>query len=207
MQRKSSRTNGAVRRLGQQSKQLALAHPPQFQSTKKFVGRARYLALAANNIPLSITRRILLNHLIMNTTATTNYRLLSGIRLKSVSIWQSGSTSPISVEWTSQYGPSSIVSDTAVGTAQPAYVSTSPPPMSLASFWSITGQNETEVIAILSYVTNAVIDITYEAVLQNGETPTSVTTTANGTTGTVYMTYLDGVTKTDLIPQSYASLT
>ncbi len=182
--------------------------PPQFAATKRIVGRARYLA-ASSSTGTSITRAILLNHLVMNSASgTTNYRVFSGFRLKSVEMWQSStSTTPLSVEWTSSLGPSPVVSDTSVGTAFPAHVSTSPPKDSLAAFWSLTSSNESDVLLILTFDQQAVVDITFEAIIQNGEVPVAVTTTASGTAGKVYMTYLSGATTTVLPPVSYAALT
>jgi hypothetical protein len=207
MQRVRNQRRG--RRGGRNGENQAVAHPPQFVATKMITSRSRFRAAAANGA-LSVTRAILLNTLVMNSASgTTNYRLFSGIRLRSIEMWFSSasSTTPISVEWTSTYGPSRIVSDSPVGTAQPAHVKSTPPPQSLASFWSLTGQNESEVVMILSYDTPAFIDITYDAILQNGEAAVSVTTTANGAVGRVYHTYLSGVTTTDLVPVSYTPIT
>jgi len=175
------------------------------------VGRARYVATAAV-VNLSVTRGFLLNHLIMNAAGgTTNFRLFSAFRLKSVELWATTATlgSPVtsSVEWTSSNGPSIIHSDTSIGTAEPAHVKTGVPQQSLASFWSISGTNESEALFILNLANGGIVDITYEAVIQNGETPVSATTTNAGVAGTVYMTYLGGVTSTALAPQSYAALT
>ncbi len=183
--------------------------PPQFSASKRITGRARYLAASAN-AGLSITRAFLLNHLVLNSASgTTNYRILSGFRLRSIEMWQSSATSTtaLSVEWTSSYGPSTVISDTPVGTAFAAHVSSSPPRDSQAAFWSLTGSNESEVVMILSFDQQAVIDITFEAIVQNGEAPVAVTTTASGTAGAVYMTYLSGVTTTTLPPVSYSRLT
>jgi hypothetical protein len=142
---------------------------------------------------------------------TTNYRILSGFRLKSLSIWASpaslGATATASVEWLSENGPSVVVSDTSVGTAQPLVVNTSPPPGSLAGYWSYLGNNEATVLAILNAPAGAVVDITYETILCNGETALTATTTNSGSAGKVYMTYLTGVTSTIFVPQSYLSLT
>ncbi len=200
---------GKSRRRGAAPIPRGLNHPPSFSATKQFSGRARYLASDATT---GITRGMLLNHLILNAaSSTTNYRLLSGFRLKSVEMWCStaslGTTTTVSIEWTSTSGPSAIVSDTSVGTAEPSHVASRPPPRSLAGFWCLTGNNESEVVCILRTSANTVVDITYDAVLQNGETPTAVTTTASGVAGTLYMTYLSGATTTTFPPISYASLT
>jgi len=168
------------------------------------------LATSAVNVPIS--RGTLLSHLIVNTAnGTANYRILSAFRLKSIEIWGStgtlGTTTTASVEWLSENGPSTVISDTSVGTAQPLYVRTSPPANSLASFWSVQGNDESTVVMTIIAPANSVIDITYEVVLRDGEASVLVTTAATGAIGQVYMTYLDGVSSGLLQPVSYTSLT
>jgi len=155
---------------------------------------------------------MLLSHLVMNASGSTaNYRLLSGFRLKSVEIWAStatlGAVTTASVEWTSENGPTTVHSDSSVGTAEPLHVLARPPPNSLAGFWSVTGVNEASVLCFIAVPANAVVDITYDAIFQNGEAAVLVTTTASGVAGTVYLTYLQGATTTTFAPVSYTSLT
>jgi hypothetical protein len=190
----------------------ALTRPLPFASTKKISGRARYIVPSAINIGTPVTRGNMLNMLIMNTGgSTTNYRILNAIRLKSISVWSaettSGSVSTIDVEWLSNYGPSTVVSDTSVSLIMPAYITSSPPKDSLAQFWSLSGINESESLYLLSAPVGSVIDITYEAILFNGETPVAVTTTNAGVLGTVYETNLLGPTSNTGVPVSYKTLT
>lgn len=203
-ERKTKARKGRGRAMAQ-----AQSHPAQFNSTVRFSRFARYSSGGATNSPFSLTRGVLLNHLVMNSSGLlANRRLLSGIRLKNIKMWSipavGGAPTTLSCEWTSTYGPSKVVSDTSMG-VQPAFVNTGPPPQSLASFWSLTGVNEADVIAILTYTTSTVFDIQYEAIVQNGETPVLVTASNNGVLGQVYMTPLDGVgAGREVIPQSYA---
>jgi len=196
-----------VRAQKNSSNGLTIPRPPQFVATVRFPHRARFQC-ATGVTTLNITRAILLNLLFVAKTSSTATRLLSGIRLKSISLWavqtgQSASEQLVacttSVEWTSTNGPSTIVSDSSMSVL-PAYVQTSPPRNSLASFWSLTGNNETDVLAILSLVDRSVIDITFESVIQNGETPTALSPTTAMTAGSVYMSYLDGVAGAGKIP-------
>jgi hypothetical protein len=194
-----------------------MSHPPQFNSTIKVQRKARFqvTSVTTGSTTLSLTRKMLLNHLVVATAANTCYRILSGIRLKSLTLWSMGISNtsglqyiPVthSVEWTSTYGPSVIVSDTSMS-VRPAFISTSPPKNSLASFWSLTGFNETDVIAIIDYTPSTVIDMTYEVIIQNGESPVSATTTLTMTVGNLYMSYLDGLLGAGQIsPVSYASI-
>jgi hypothetical protein len=188
---------------------MGLSHPPQFTATKAVHSRARYLATGSTS---SITRGNLLNHLFVNQSSnTTNWRVFSGFRLRSIEMWAStptlGQVVTASVEYVSQYGPSTLFSDTSMGTAEPLHLITRPPKASLADFWSYTGSNESDVLFIITAPANAVVDITYDAVLQNGETPVSFTTTATGVGGTLYMAQLNGPTTTTFGPISYATIT
>lgn len=211
-QRKSQRNNKSRRPKSQGSAMVSL-HPPQFMATKRFTTTARYLSSSASTgAGIPVTRACLLNHLIMNINNNeSNYRYLSGVRLANIKMWSStatlGAVTTISVEWTSTYGPSTIKSDTSVGTAVPAFVSSAPPPNSLAKVWSLTGSNETDVLCLLQCPTNTIVDVVLECTIFDRETPVNVTTTAGGVTGQTYVTYLDGVTNTVFVPVSYISLT
>lgn len=183
--------------------------PPSFVSSKRTSGRARYLCASAGTY--GITRADLLNHLILNTSSlTVNYRLFTAFRLKSVEIWAStatlGSTVTASLQWTSEYGPDSFVTDTSVGTARPLHLRTSPPAQTLASFWCLSASNESVALFYLTLPANAVIDITYDAII-DGNNSVLATTTNNGVIGQIYMAYLGGVTTTSLVPVGYPSLT
>jgi len=183
-------------------------HPPQVNATIQITRIQRYESLA-NNGTLSITRANVLNHLLMCTLTTTYRRLLSGYLIKSIQIWSPSSgvdtTSTVSVEWLSNYGPSKIVSDVSMS-VKPAHVHTFPPKNSLSSFWSLTGSNESEKLCVLTIPEQSIVDIEYSAIFENGETPTLVTAADSGVTGTLYMTFFDGVSTGILQPVSYSSI-
>jgi hypothetical protein len=190
-----------------QQRPSTVSHPPPFNSTISVSRRVRYVASTAFTSG-SLTRADLLNHLICCTLATANARLLSGFKLNRIEIWSPGSstftTATSSVEWLSSYGPSKVVSDSSM-TIEPAHIVSTPPPQSLASFWSLTGSNETETLCTLSYGANSIIDLSYEIIFQNGETPVVVTTAASNATGTVYMLPLFGIVSNSALPVSYAN--
>lgn len=174
----------------------------------------RYATTAAMG-QVAITRAMLLNHQIVNTAGTTtNYRLSESVRIKSVEIWSlnhSGTSNTCAIEWTSEYGPASLVSDTSLGTAIPLHIKTSPPPSSLASFWCVSGANESQGICnITTGGDSDIIEVVLEYVIQNFGlgigAPTAVTSTAAGTVGTVYTTYLDGVVSGKCRPVSLNSI-
>jgi hypothetical protein len=188
---------------------------PQFNSTIQVSRKARYesggVGQTGSLVNFGLTRAMLLNHLVVNTAANANARIISGYKLNRITARSepqgglAASNVTTSVEWTSTYGPSKIVSGTSMG-IHPAKICTKPPKQSLASFWSLTGSSETDVIAILNFPAGSVIDIDYTIILSNGETPVSVASTAAGTVGTLYMLYLDGSTSGQIAPVSYKTI-
>jgi hypothetical protein len=192
-----------------QTSRRSAPHPPSFTATVGLKRRARYTVSTAL-ADSGLTRADLLSHLVMNVgSGVNNYRMLSGFKLNRFEIWAPGTSAFVpttaSIEWTSTYGPSRIESDTSM-TIDAAHVLSQPPPQSLASFWSIGGSNETDVICLITAPVNSVIDINYEIIFQNGETPQNVVSTGNGVEGTVYMTPLFGLTTTNTVVVSYTTL-
>jgi hypothetical protein len=79
-------------------------------------------------------------------TATSAYRIIQSMRIRKVTIWQNPHTAAsglgmpmISFTWSSNSttvgNPTSTITDTSGSSAQPAYVSVSPPKGSISSFW------------------------------------------------------------------------
>jgi len=147
--------------------------------------------------------------MVLCTLATANARIFSGIRLRKIEVWASvasvGALAIASVEWLSEQGPSSVASDVALGTAELLHVTTTPPRASLAGFWSYQGISESTVLCNLVFPNNAIVDIEFEAIMQNGESAVNVVTTNSNTTGVLYMMYLGGPTTSLLAPVSYAA--
>jgi len=72
-------------------------------------------------------------------------------------------------------------------------VSTGPPKNSSADWWSITGQNETEQLMLITAPVGSIIDLSVEARLIDNEPMTSGSGSPVGLpTGTVYYGRLDG---------------
>jgi hypothetical protein len=120
-------------------------------------------------------------------------RLIAGIKLNRIEMYGNTSSTPstVTVEWLSNYGPSSEISDTSTSTASPAHLVSSPPPQSLASFWSMIGINESESLFNVTAGTGTILDIWCDIVLLDGQGNTVATTSsASGTY--FYVSYLDG---------------
>ncbi len=166
----------------------ALPHfPEKFQATVQCSHTFRFLS--DNGTDQQLSRGNLLNLIRVAINATTGARIFSGIRLNWIKVYSFSADSTtdvqtVSVEWTSTNGPSRLVSDTG-NNLHPAYVHASPPKDSLASFWSLTGNNESEVLCIISKPSSAITDINVSFILQNGETPVSSASFTGLTTGSV----------------------
>lgn len=187
-------------------------HVPQFRSTVNLKHQFRYLANSSG--VYNIDRAQLLSLLqVQINSGPQSARLFSGVKFNRIEVRATGTNSggsditltTISVEWTSNLGPTTEVSDT--GTPlNPPLIITSPPRNSLASFWSITGANESEVLFILTVNSGCVIDIWLDAVMQDGQSPVLITLSAGLTIGAVFALPLDGVgSGVHLIPVSYTT--
>jgi len=177
----------------------------------QFAHMFRYTSGATS--AFSITRGNLLNTLLCGTFAAspaTAARLISGVKLNQIEVRTltaatDVSSATITIEWTSTLGPSSEVSDT--GTPlHPPFLHTSPPRSSLASFWSLTGSQESEVLFILTVPQFSIIDVWFSYVLQDGQSPVNVALAGTAVLGQVYAGFLDGQgAGAKLQPVSYTS--
>lgn len=186
---------------------------PAVQSDWTSSRRVRYIC-ASGTSSTSVTRADLLNVLFFNTAGTTtNYRLCTAVRLKRLHVWTIGNNFGVvattSVEWLSESGPAKLVSDSSIGVSMPGYFTTAPPKDSLAGYWSLDGTNESTILFNVILPADSVVDAEFEVVMQNFigvKAPTAVTTSNNGTVGTLYTGFLDGVGSGKIAPLSSISL-
>jgi hypothetical protein len=189
-----------------------VAFPRTFNSNIRFKHQFRYTSVGtlAGNIT---QRSTILNLLGVATTTTQVARLFAGVKINRIEIFGvsgSGSTgttaSTVSLEWLSEFGPSSEMSDTGNAFNPPHLVCT-PPPQSTASFWSLTGSNEGVSLFSIAAPAGSVVDLWLDVVLFDAETPTLITSTSILTVGGTYAGYLTGSVGagTYLIPVSYQS--
>jgi hypothetical protein len=195
--------------------------PPQFESTIT-IGKTFRFSCTTGGVK-SITRAQLLNLLVMNgsVSGTANYRLCDAVKIRRIRIWSNppgvaqgaANSVAVSLQWFSEYGPTKVVSDSGIGFSDGAKLSTRPPPMSLASFWSLTGTSEAVVLFDMALNKGDVIDVDLTLRLQNevlvasgAEVPTLVVSTALGTQGVVYCLSLDLNTTASVPPVGYATL-
>lgn len=184
--------------------------PPPFKANFQVKHRFRFVVTV--QVASSITRKDLLNLIFINAVTTTQSRIFSAVKLNRVEIWAvagSGSndfsTANISMNWLSNYGPNTEVSDS--GNAfNTAHITTSPPRQSLASFWSLTGSNETEALFFLSAPVGAIVDVWVDATLFDGA-GAAFTTNGSGSGSFLYFGYLDYSSSKQIQPVSVAALT
>jgi len=195
---KSARGQGRVKGLG--GRQLS---PPAFEATIGTSHRFRFTCAAGNGGAV-VTRKNLLNLLQLATSAVTTVRLLQAVRLRSVEVW----TNPValgsapttcSIEWVGENAPSVVESDISLG-VRPAHVRSSPPQLSSSQWWSISGQQETDQLFILSLPANSIVDVIADIRFVESEAPTAGDIPAGASLGQLYGNYLDGIAGSTLTP-------
>jgi hypothetical protein len=146
-----------------------------------------------------ITRADMLSRLVMASSATVGYRLFSAVKLNKVTIFGAndapGSVIQNSLQWLSTSGPSQLITETSTSSAYPSVLATRPPKASLASFWSQVGTNESEQLCIMKLNIGDVVEVDFQAVLQNsylGFNPAGTAITiSSGTAATIGAPSLD----------------
>lgn len=127
---------------------------------------------------------------LMGFGSGSNYRLFSAVRLNKIEMVVSAGGS---IEWLSQFSPTSVTEFNATSTTAAGVYSTTPPPNSLASFWSTSGFNESEILLKITNANpNDYLTAWYSVVISDNFPPSSVTTSAAGIGGTVYTSFFDG---------------
>jgi len=193
--------NGRGKSRQNKAKTPSLLRIPQFEASVKLKKEFRFLQVSASTSIYNITRGNMLNLLLSNNSgSTTSARLIAGVKLNRIQVWSnpisSGTFVTSSVEWLSVYGPSSEQSDSSTSSAVISSVLTSPPPQSVASYWSMTGSNESEVIMRLTIPTtnigSTMVAIWVDMILMDDDTPVTVTTSNSGVTSQLYANCLDG---------------
>jgi hypothetical protein len=187
--------------------------PSQFKSNVILKHRFRWATDTNNGVVNQAFNRFLATSLLFMNIAsgTLNYSIIAASKINRVEIYgpcvNSTTLATVSIEWLSNFGPSSEFSDSTTSSASPPHIVCVPPPLSLASFWSLTGSNASEVLFLYTLLPGSIIDIWFDIVLFDGETSSLITTTSSGTVGQLYAVALDGTgASTKVHPVSYATL-
>jgi len=172
-------------------------HVPPFKSNTQFKHKFRFIVTTTSLAATSVTRKDMLTLLFMVNAANSAYRIFSAVKLNRVEMWQvAGSggndyaANTMALYWSSNYAPASEISDTG-NALNWAHIVSSPSKNSIASFWSLTGSNESEELFQVTAPTGSIIDIHVSVTLMDGQTAAQVVLTAAGAVGQLYGGYLD----------------
>jgi len=169
--------------------------PKMYVSQPILTQRFRFTSSAATLT--SVTVGALCRLLCMNVSANLMYPILLGVRLLKIKLYGSPSASLSSnvLNWTSTQGPYRELSDSGSGNS-PAYISSSPPKDSLASFWNNSNTTQATGLFQISTVAGSFVDIDVQYTVLDIAAPAfaGISTTAGGTIGTVYTSALDNWT-------------
>lgn len=199
---------------------MAVSHPPQFVPTYVVHKKLRFKAVAAATeaSPTALYIKSFGDLWCTAATTTSAYQLASHTRLKKIEMWgpMASDLVPVTVscDWTGSTSPgfmgrSNRVSDTSLGSTEPAHLVTRPPPGAQISQWSSSqiALGPTSEVCRLVYPANTVIDITYDLVVRDDASAVNVFGTVVGATvGANYVRSLDSLTGANLPPVSIATI-
>lgn len=201
-----------MQRNNQRSRKVGNVHPPPFQPSFVLKKKIRFKAVAAATTTLTFND--LYDLWCVAATATSAYRLASAIRVKKIEIWgpMAADLVPVTVniDWigsttSGSFGKSNRVSDTSMGSSEPAHILTRPPPGSQIAQW-LTGGSTTTMCS-LTYPAGSVIDLSYDIVVRDDGTAQSVASAVAGATvGANYIRALDSSSGVNLTPVSYSTI-
>jgi hypothetical protein len=176
-------------------------NPPQWSSTIKTNFTQRFVCTTGIN-QLSITNIDLLDLKCVATAANAAYRLLSGLKVKKVSMWAANSaavsSNTIALEWFTgnpAFGnDSKYIADTAVGTTNVAHIACKPPQGSFSASW-LPNTATSYGVFNLTAPQGTVVDVEMTVSFSDDEAGVAVTgTVAAATVGYLYTRHLDSAT-------------
>jgi len=186
-------------------------HPPSFEPTIVVHRKVRFQATAAKSAD-QLTAASFLDMLCTTPTAVSGTQIGVFVRIRSIEMWapMPESLVPTScyLEWNGltpgMFGKSVRVSDTSMGANSVAHFKTSPPAGTQLAGWIGSG---TQLIALMSYPINTVIDVTLDLVLRDDGTAVAVTgAVAGATVGATYTRALNSPVDNNLVPRSISTI-
>jgi hypothetical protein len=176
---------------------------PTFNQTFRFVA-------SGTTGNLVVSRQDILALLQVSYASTTGYRLINSAVINWLDIYlpPPATTTPayqiFSMTWLGAYAKAKVLQLTSLGTAAISHLRTRPPKNSVASFWSISGTDESEPLFSMDVTANVVIDVNLSYTLQNfvdyNAAAVSSTSSKTLTTGVLYGAALDGVASNVMTP-------
>lgn len=203
MKRQTSKTN---RRAGGARNGGGTAFPGPLSATVQVDKVIRFKAATAMSAAV-VAITDLLDLFCVATSATAAYQLPSAVKLRRIEMWAPPASDSSSVVLSIEDvvsasgvgGPSRIKEDVSMGATRPAHVTWKPAPGSTQSMWG-----STVVSGALVEITGpagTVIDVHLSWVLQDGESPLTVSgVVAGATVGRVYIRSLNSTTSLTQIP-------
>jgi len=192
-----------------------IAHPPAFTSTFIVKKKVRFQASAAGSA--DVVQIASIGDLwCVATTATSASQLAEFIRIKKIEMWgpMASDLVPVTVtcDWTGAataglFGKSNRVSDTSVGSTEPAHILSRPPQGSQIAEWLNAANSNTAFQ--LTFPSGTVVDFTYELVVRDsGSTQAVGTAVVGATVGANYLRALDNRSPGTgvLIPVAYSTI-
>lgn len=136
---------------------------------------------------------------LMATTTNNLQPMCKSLRVKRITIHtppaSTGNYSSCGVRWIGVYGEHVLVSDTSINISRPAFITSTPPANSLASFWRTT--SDSDGFMALSVPQNSIIDLEVEWIIFDGaNNVTSFLASAPLPLYSIVYGYLDGLNQT-----------
>jgi hypothetical protein len=183
---------------------LDMPHPPELDANLMLQKRIRYRE--SHGGITNITRKDLLNLIVVPSDGTHAYGLLKASRILSIKCWvlDSSASAPLGgadqvlVTWTSSLGLDITKRSTQMSIA-PGYLQTSPPKDSLAGFWTLAGSDLTQTLVSITSPDGSIIDITFEVIFANNQSA-RVIGISPGTTGAVSYNNFSGYSVEGYLP-------
>ncbi len=209
---RTNRRNNRVRRnrIVAPRNRRSILSPPPFKSTVSVSKKLRFQSSAALvNTPITVLD--CLSTFVVANTTTSATTIFSNIRLRSIEMWGAMPSTLVPVTVTCEFpsmatllsGPAQVHSDTSIGSARPAHIKAAPKAGYIQSMWQSATSGAQ--MFLLNGPANTIVDITFDYVLQNGETPITVTVAA-ASVGSVYLRALDSQGSSLLVPISYVTI-
>lgn len=189
-----------------------ISHPRSFQPTFSLTKKFRFQTTSAATTSVLIKDLGDLWCVAVNTTSAV--QLAEYVRVRKIEMWgpMASSLSPVTVtiDWVGSttagtFGKSTRISDTSIGSSEPAHVKSRPPEDSQISEW-LSAAN-TAVICSLTYPIGTIIDLTYDIVIRDDASTLIVTgAVAGATIGANYVRSLASSSTATLPPLAYATI-
>lgn len=143
--------------------------PPQINSNVSLGHVYRFLSSSASATTVTVGSLLAACGSTCKAVNTTVTAFTSSVKVNRVSIWSppasQGASATCSINWIGGLNSSDKeISDTTVSVAQPAHISSSPPPRSLAEFWN-NGSNAAANLFTLIAPIGSIIDVSVSQIL------------------------------------------